>query len=143
MTLVSLVSCARTTSLRYGVKQRPQAREHSARRARSHLYHRLWTLEGDRPNRGNTHLLWYPRVSRYARLILPAPSRRECEFPLLTCRWCLQTAPEVLKGQGHGCAVDWWSLGTLVYEMLTGLVRAHTYARTYARSSTTDRHLGA
>jgi len=30
-------------------------------------------------------------------------------------------APEVLKGQGHGCAVDWWSLGTLLFEMFTGL----------------------
>jgi len=30
-------------------------------------------------------------------------------------------APEVLKGQGHGTAVDWWSLGTLIFEMLTGL----------------------
>jgi len=30
-------------------------------------------------------------------------------------------APEVLKGQGHGTPVDWWSLGTLIFEMLTGL----------------------
>lgn len=30
-------------------------------------------------------------------------------------------APEILKGQGHSFGVDWWSLGTLIYEMLTGL----------------------
>lgn len=30
-------------------------------------------------------------------------------------------APEILQGVGHGKAVDWWSLGTLVFEMLTGL----------------------
>jgi RAC serine/threonine-protein kinase len=30
-------------------------------------------------------------------------------------------APEVLEGKGYGKAVDWWSFGTLMYEMLTGL----------------------
>ena len=30
-------------------------------------------------------------------------------------------APEILKGSSHGTAVDWWSLGTFMYEMITGL----------------------
>ena len=31
-------------------------------------------------------------------------------------------APEILNRSGHGQAVDWWSLGALLYEMLTGWV---------------------
>ena len=29
-------------------------------------------------------------------------------------------APEILERNGHTKAVDWWSLGALIYEMLTG-----------------------
>ena len=29
-------------------------------------------------------------------------------------------APEILTRSGHGKDVDWWSLGALMYDMLTG-----------------------
>jgi serine/threonine protein kinase len=38
-------------------------------------------------------------------------------FPMLYAR-----APEVLMRSGHGKAVDWWSLGALMFDMLTGAV---------------------
>lgn len=34
-------------------------------------------------------------------------------------------APEVIKGCGHTSAVDWWTLGILIYEMLVGYI--HVY----------------
>eukprot|EP01041_Mallomonas_annulata_P001136 gene1136-2202_t len=38
-------------------------------------------------------------------------------------------SPEVLDRQGHGTAVDWWNLGMVVYEMLTGLPPWYTEDR--------------
>jgi serine/threonine protein kinase len=29
-------------------------------------------------------------------------------------------APEIIKKLGHGIDVDWWCLGCLIYEMVTG-----------------------
>uniref|UniRef100_A0A672H517 Ribosomal protein S6 kinase n=1 Tax=Salarias fasciatus TaxID=181472 RepID=A0A672H517_SALFA len=34
-------------------------------------------------------------------------------------------APEILMRSGHNRAVDWWSLGALMYDMLTGAVNLH------------------
>ena len=44
-------------------------------------------------------------------------------------------APEVVRGQGHGLAVDWWSLGVLIYELLAGFspFSANSIQETYHR----------
>jgi serine/threonine protein kinase len=39
-------------------------------------------------------------------------------------------APEILAQQGHGFCVDYWGLGMLVYEMMTGLPPWYTTDRT-------------
>jgi p70 ribosomal S6 kinase len=36
-----------------------------------------------------------------------------------TCRY---TAPEILMGSKHGKVADWFSMGTMLFEMLTGVV---------------------
>ena len=38
-----------------------------------------------------------------------------CGAPLLS------SLLQILENKGHGKAVDWWSAGTLLFEMLTGI----------------------
>merc|ERR1719198_763239 len=37
------------------------------------------------------------------------------------CGYAHYLSPEQVSGQGHGFAVDWWALGTLTYEMISGV----------------------
>lgn len=38
-------------------------------------------------------------------------------------------APEVIKKEGHGKAVDWWCLGSIIYELVHGLPPFYTKNR--------------
>ena len=38
-------------------------------------------------------------------------------------------APEVLYKQGHGKPVDWWCLGSVIYEMVVGLPPFYSKSR--------------
>ena len=38
-------------------------------------------------------------------------------------------APEILYKQGHGKPVDWWCLGSLIYEMVVGLPPFYSKSR--------------
>lgn len=85
---------------------------------RSHQADGLRAVQGVHPRRsGHPHLLRHHRVhvsrGRGARGARGGP-RTHVVPPVA------QRAPEILVHSGHNRAVDWWSLGALMYDMLTG-----------------------
>jgi serine/threonine protein kinase len=58
--------------------------------------------------------LWEPRVSRDLIVLL---------VHLIVCFSGLEyIAPEVIRNSGHTSAVDWWTLGILIYEMIVSVL---------------------
>ena len=55
--------------------------------------------------------------------------KHPCEGATSMCGTPEYMAPEVLSQQGHGFCVDYWGLGMLVYEMMTGLPPWYTTDR--------------
>ncbi|KAG8058726.1 hypothetical protein GUJ93_ZPchr0002g23960 [Zizania palustris] len=49
-------------------------------------------------------------------------------------------APEIIRGEGHGSAVDWWTFGVFLYELLHGTTpfKGSGKAATAPRSSTSS-----
>jgi serine/threonine protein kinase len=47
----------------------------------------------------------------------------KCKKTSSICGTAEYMAPEVLLGKEYSCSVDMWSLGILIYEMLTGYVQ--------------------
>lgn len=43
-------------------------------------------------------------------------------------------SPEIVLGRNHDKAADWWSMGILLFEMLTGKVSSHELIIAYIRT---------
>lgn len=108
---------------------RSEAREYTSWRTRTCEANRFWSVQGAH-TRGycHPHLLRHNWVHVRARLpsFLNLVSYTKKKQPKLTRTICYFTcrAPEILTRSGHGKAVDWWSLGALMFDMLTGVVSA-------------------
>lgn len=144
-------SSARTLTCFGHYLQRLKAREYFIGRRRTREINWFWPLQGAHSRRHtNAHVLrhhwihvslWRMRVEERwptAKAVWHWLRSRLFDFMLgrichAVTYFCILNfflypfighfrAPEILTRSGHGKAVDWWSLGALMYDMLTGLV---------------------